>query len=83
MQAEPSLAPITDTPGLPRVLLIGDSITRGYYPAVEKQLAGKACVARLTTSASPDMNCSGNFSTDKRGGTLAIIVTFPLENKQA
>ena len=36
---------------LPRVLLIGDSITRGYYPAVEKRLAGKAYVARLTTSA--------------------------------
>ena len=35
----------------PRVLLIGDSITRGYYPGVEKRLAGKAFVARLTTSA--------------------------------
>src|SRR5437867_13328630 len=35
---------------LPRVLLIGDSITRGYYPEVEKRLAGKAFVARLTTS---------------------------------
>ena len=36
---------------LPRVLLIGDSITRGYYSEVEKRLAGKAFVARLTTSA--------------------------------
>ena len=35
---------------LPRVLLIGDSITRDYYPGVEKHLAGKAFVARLTTS---------------------------------
>ena len=35
---------------LPRVLLIGDSITRGYYPEVEKLLAGKAFVARLATS---------------------------------
>lgn len=35
---------------LPRVLLIGDSIARDYYPAVEKRLAGKAFVARLTTS---------------------------------
>jgi len=34
----------------PRVLLIGDSIAREYYPEVEKQLAGKAFVARLTTS---------------------------------
>jgi hypothetical protein len=35
---------------LPRVLLIGDSIAREYYPEVEKRLAGKAFVARLTTS---------------------------------
>jgi lysophospholipase L1-like esterase len=35
---------------LPRVLLIGDSITRDYYPAVEKRLEGKAYVARLCTS---------------------------------
>jgi len=37
--------------GLPRVLLIGDSITRGYYPVVQKQLEGKALVDRLSTSA--------------------------------
>lgn len=35
---------------LPRVLLIGDSITRGYFGEVEKDLAGKAYCARLTTS---------------------------------
>ncbi len=35
---------------LPRVLLIGDSIARDYYPEVEKSLAGKAFVARLATS---------------------------------
>jgi lysophospholipase L1-like esterase len=35
---------------LPRVLLIGDSITRDYYPEVEKRLTGKAFVARLATS---------------------------------
>jgi GDSL-like Lipase/Acylhydrolase family len=35
---------------LPRVLLIGDSITRDYYPEVEKRFAGKAFVARLATS---------------------------------
>lgn len=35
---------------LPRVLLIGDSITRDYYHDVEKILDGKAYVARLATS---------------------------------
>lgn len=34
----------------PRVLLIGDSIVRDYYPEVEKRLYGKALVARLATS---------------------------------
>ena len=35
---------------LPRVLLIGDSIARDYYPEVEKRFAGKAFVGRLATS---------------------------------
>ena len=39
-----------DKEDLPRILLIGDSITRGYFDEVEKQLAGKAYCARLTTS---------------------------------
>ena len=36
----------------PRVLLIGDSITRGYYKTVEDKLKGKAVVCRLATSKS-------------------------------
>jgi len=36
---------------LPRVLLIGNSITRAYAPEVEKLLAGKAYVNRLASSA--------------------------------
>src|SRR5450756_2452629 len=37
---------------LPRVLLIGDSITRGYGKQVEANLKGKAYVGRLATSKS-------------------------------
>ena len=44
--------PNTNDTGLPRVLLIGNSITRGYYPEVQKRLSGKAYVARLATSKS-------------------------------
>lgn len=39
-----------DKDDLPRVLLIGDSITRGYFGDTEKALAGKAYCARLATS---------------------------------
>lgn len=39
-----------DKDDLPRVLLVGDSITRGYFGEVEKNLDGKAHCARLTTS---------------------------------
>lgn len=41
-----------DRENLPRVLLIGDSITRGYFAGVETRLAGKANCARVTTSKS-------------------------------
>jgi hypothetical protein len=44
--------PNTNDTVLPRILLIGNSITRGYYPEVQKILEGKAYVARLTTSKS-------------------------------
>lgn len=40
---------------LPNVLLLGDSITRGYYPAVVKLLAGRAnCYLFATSAASGD-----------------------------
>lgn len=37
---------------LPKVLLIGDSITNGYHGVVTEQLKGKAVVAKLATSKS-------------------------------
>jgi len=42
--------PSLDKNDLPHVLLIGDSIVMGYGPVVEKQLTGKAYVARICTS---------------------------------
>jgi len=44
--------PAQANPALPNVLLIGDSITRAYYPAVAKNLDGKANVYYFATSAS-------------------------------
>jgi|SRR6187402_421668 len=43
--------PATIDAKLPNVLLIGDSITRGYYPETAKQLAGIANVYLFATSA--------------------------------
>jgi hypothetical protein len=44
--------PESPVAGLPNVLLEGDSITRGYYPAVAKDMAGVANVYLFATSAS-------------------------------
>ncbi len=47
----PAFAPIEDDPALPRVLLLGDSISIGYTLPVRRLLAGKANVHR------PPENC--------------------------
>jgi lysophospholipase L1-like esterase len=52
-QSNPAFAPVTDAPGLPRVLLIGDSISIGYTVPVQKLLAGKANVHRVPDNAGP------------------------------
>ncbi|HRJ71972.1 MAG TPA: SGNH/GDSL hydrolase family protein [Terrimicrobiaceae bacterium] len=43
----PAMRPIEDVPGLPRVLLIGDSISIGYTTPVRDLLKGKANVHRI------------------------------------
>ncbi len=53
-KVQPAFAPVTDTPGLPRVLLIGDSISMGYTLAVRRLLDGRANVHR------PPTNCSSS-----------------------
>jgi len=52
----PVLAPITDEPGLPRVLLIGDSISMGYTLPVRALLKGKANVHRIPENGGPTIN---------------------------
>jgi lysophospholipase L1-like esterase len=44
---------VKDDPALPRVLLIGDSVSRGYTQAVRKALAGKANVHRAPANCGP------------------------------
>ena len=47
---------VQDDPKLPRVLLIGDSVSRGYTQAVRKLLAGKANVHRAPENCGPTAN---------------------------
>ncbi len=50
---DPSLAPVEDVLGLPRVLLIGDSISMGYTIPTRELLAGKANVHRVPENGGP------------------------------
>ncbi|MDB6116573.1 MAG: lipolytic protein family [Verrucomicrobiaceae bacterium] len=58
-----SLAKIEDVPGLPRVLLIGDSISMGYTLPVRELLKGKANVHRIPTNGGPTPNGLANLKT--------------------
>ncbi len=49
----PAYAKVTDDPNLPRVLLIGDSISIGYTAATREMLAGTANVHRIPTNGGP------------------------------
>jgi hypothetical protein len=48
-----AMRPVKDDPKLPRVLLIGDSVSRGYTQAVRKVLAGKVNVHRAPANCGP------------------------------
>lgn len=52
-RVNPAMAKIKDVPGLPRVLLIGDSISIGYTVPVRQLLKGKANVHRPLTNCGP------------------------------
>jgi lysophospholipase L1-like esterase len=64
---DPAFAPVTDDPKLPRVLLIGDSISIGYTLPVRKALEGKANVHRIWENGGPTSN--GVEKIDKWLGT--------------
>ncbi len=57
----PVLAPVADVAGLPRVLLIGDSISMGYTQPVRKRLEGKANVHRIPANGGPTKNGVANL----------------------
>lgn len=52
-QSNPAFAPVKDTPGLPRVLIIGDSISIGYTLPLRKLLSEKVNLHRVADNAGP------------------------------
>jgi hypothetical protein len=52
-EANPAFTEITDDPALPRVLLIGDSISIGYTLPTRARLEGRANVHRIPVNGGP------------------------------
>ena len=54
--ASPAFEQVVDDPKLPRVLIVGDSISIGYTPSVRELLKGKANVHRIPENGGPTTN---------------------------
>ena len=64
---------VQDDPKLPRVLLIGDSVSRGYTQAVRKELAGKANVHRAPANCGPTASGIKNIEVWLGDGKWDVI----------
>lgn len=60
---DPAFKRVRDVPGLPRVLLIGDSISIGYTVPTQKLLKGKANVHRIPTNDGPTIRGVADLSS--------------------
>lgn len=69
----PALAQIQDEAGLPRVLIIGDSISIGYTLDVRALLKGKANVHRIPTNGGPTTNGLKNIQAWLGDGKWDVI----------
>ncbi len=69
----PIFAPIEDVAGLPRVLLIGDSISIGYTLPTRKALEGKANVHRPPTNCGPTTRGVGQIDAWLGDGKWDVI----------
>ena len=64
---------VKDDPALPRVLLIGDSVSRGYTQAARTVLAGKANVHRAPANCGPTASGLKNIEAWLGDGTCDVI----------
>src|SRR5207247_1734668 len=72
-KTDPGLEPIKDDPKLPRVLLIGDSISMGYTQPVRELLKGKANVHRIGENGGPTTNGLKNLTQSLGEGKWDVI----------
>ena len=70
---DPAFAKIQDDPALPRVLLIGDSISIGYTLPTRELLQGKANVHRIGTNGGPTINGLANLDKWLDDGKWDVI----------
>lgn len=70
---DPSLIDVPDVPGLPRVLLIGDSISIGYTLPVRNMLQGVANVHRPTENCGPTKRGLDHLDLWLGGGHWDVI----------
>jgi len=64
---------VADDPKLPRVLLIGDSVSRGYTQATRAALAGKANVHRAPENCGPTANGLKKLDVWLAGGKWDVV----------
>lgn len=62
---DPAFAPITDNPKLPRVLLMGDSVSIAYALDVRKALVGVANVHRVPANCGSTKTALGSYGLDR------------------
>lgn len=70
---DPALAPVDDVDSLPRVLLLGDSISIGYTLPVREALKGKANVHRPPTNCSSTGNALNHLDSWLGKGKWDVI----------
>ncbi len=70
---DPAFDPVTDVPSLPRVLLIGDSISIGYTVPAQRLLSGKANVHRIPENGGPTPHGIEKIDSWLEGGPWDLI----------
>jgi hypothetical protein len=70
---DPVFSEVADTPGLPRVLIVGDSISMYYTPEVRRLLSGKANVYRVPDNGKSTAYGLRNIENWLGDGNWAVI----------